>query len=79
MKKITVGLFPLTYSDSPNHLVEAYTQKKVGFELEIADETSRHRILLPLVELKILQVQIETALKSYKDFTELPERPLRGM
>ncbi len=65
-KEIHFGTHPLHYGD--NSVTEAFTKKKIGFELEIKTENYIHREILDLELVKILKKKIEDSLESYERF-----------
>jgi hypothetical protein len=65
-KKVIFGIYPLRYGD--NNVMDAFSTKEIGFQLEVQTENSAHREILDLETVQNLKLQIENALLSYEEF-----------
>lgn len=65
-KQIKFGTYPTFYGE--NNITLAFENGEIGFELEVGDETYRHRSILTLENALELKRQIENALSSYEEF-----------
>lgn len=67
-KKITFQTSPTFYGE--NNITLAFQNGEIGFELEIEDDTCRHRDILTLENALELKRQIENALIAYDEFMQ---------
>lgn len=67
-KQIKFGTYSTFYGE--NNIALAFQNGELGFELEVGDETYRHRSILTLENALELKEKIENALDSYDTFME---------
>ena len=65
-KQIKFGTYPTFYGE--NNVPHAFEKGEMGFELEVSDETYRHRSILTLENALELKEKIESALSVYDEF-----------
>ena len=65
-KQIKFGTYSTFYGE--NNIAFAFKNGELGFELEVSDETYRHRSILTLENALELKEKIENALSAYDEF-----------
>ena len=68
-EKIQLGLYPTRFGN--DNITEAFHNKKIGFQLELTNETSIQRNLLSLDDVIELKRQIDSAITAYDEFMDL--------
>lgn len=68
-EKIKLELYPTRFGN--DNVTEAFYNKKIGFQLELTNETSIQRNLLSLDDVIELKRQINSAITAYDEFMDL--------